>query len=97
MPKEIGTDPTTEHRITTAAIRIRFHLPTNAKPIAITSRLSSVVSFASGVLLKSLHVEMRRSHAMVAALVSRSITSGTAFEDLARRSVLPREDGHPEL
>lgn len=56
-----------------------------------------MVSFASGVVLESLHVEMRRSHAMVAALMSRSVASGTAFEDVARRGVLPRQDGHPEL
>ena len=97
MSEEIGADPTTEHRIATTAIRIRLHLPANAKSIAVTPCLPSVMPFASGVLLESLHVEMRRSHAMVAALVSEAVASGTAFEDVARRGVLPREDGHPEL
>jgi hypothetical protein len=58
MPKEVLADSPTEHRITTAAVRVSFHLPADAEPIATTSHLASMVSFASGVLLESLHVEM---------------------------------------
>jgi hypothetical protein len=97
LPKEILADPTTEHRITTAAIRVRFHLPDNTEPIAMTPRLASVMRFASGVLLESLHVEMRRSHAMIATLVARTIASDTAFKIIAVWRVFPRENGHPEL
>ena len=61
------------------------------------SSVAAVVSFASGILFERLHVEMRRRHAVVAALVSETIASGTAFEDVAARGVSSREDGHPEL
>jgi hypothetical protein len=97
LPEEILADTATEHRIATAAFRIRFHLPADAEPIAMTSRLASLMSLASSILLESLHVEMRRSHAMVATLVAKTIASGAAFEDVARWGVFPRKDGHPEL
>jgi hypothetical protein len=58
MPKEIFADTATEHRVTTAAIRVGLHLPADAEPIAMTPRLASVMPFTSGILLESLHIEM---------------------------------------
>jgi hypothetical protein len=62
-----------------------------------TPRLASVMPLASGILFEGLHVEMRRSHAMIPTLMSGSVASSAAFEDVAGWRVFPREDGHPEL
>jgi len=75
----------------------RSYLPPDAHTIAKAFRIATVVPLASRVVLQGLHVEMRRGHAVIAALVPKTVTSGTAFEDVARWGMFPRKDSHPEL
>ena len=75
----------------------RSYLPPDAHTIAKAFRIATVVPLASRVVLQGLHVEMRRGHAVIAALVPKTVTPGTAFEDVAARGISSWEDGHPEL
>jgi hypothetical protein len=80
-----------EHRAATTDSWIFYHLLSDAQTIAATLFRAAMVTLTSGVLLESLHVEMRRGHAMIATLMTEAVASGAAFEDVASLGVFPWE------